>query len=1135
MALVSAGVSISVSDQSQYVASNVGSIPLVILATAQDKMYSGSAATGTSKALAGKLQTFTSQYDLVSSLGTPSFQINATGTPINGSEINEYGLLTAYSALGLSNQLFAIRADIDLKQLIGTSVRPYGTEAGGTDWLNLASTGFGIYSLNSVNSTFTNIAPSIITITDPAQLYLNGNGSVVSSDPISSVGIQGSYALVCASADPVAHPLTAVRLFYKVTSGGSGLTNSWVQVGSIEWQLSVPTVQGTTFTGTAQTGVYTNVSVNGYALTLPSLTNPTVDQIATAINTAITTNANASGSPIPGVTVAAFNNQLTFFVSQASSGGTGILQLGDGSNGSLNLLAQCGITTQTGLVVQATQNGGSLFYCPTLFYGNYAQAPSGGWFAYDTAPRPSGSIWWKTTATATGWSPVFTKYNTSSDSWVPQSVPMQIDIPNTIYQFDQAGGGHNITAGQLAALYSNQLDAISSNSLRFVVNSGAKTTVGTGLAYSSFQANVQFTINSTVPGSATLNSVTITTSGYDAPSFVSDILNAGIPYVTAQVNANATISITHTLGGYIELVPGPADGANQVLINAGLVGGASSTMIDGTASQYGVSVMITNFSFVTNNIVYSATTPFANPADGILWYYSNPADVDIMVSDGQYWYGYRNITDVRGYDLGVTDSNGVIVTASRPTSNSQGNPLVKGDLWLNSSDLINYPNLSRYNGTSFIAIDNTDHTSTNGIIFADARWGDSGTIDPVSAAFPTIQSLLGSDYIDQDAPDPRLYPRGILLFNTRRSGFNVKKFALNYFNDVSFPQAGLIPGSATSLPAVPSTWVSASGLNELNVMYAGSAAQRDLVVKAMESAVNSNTDILDANYRFNLIVAPNYPELIPALVTLNDNRGATGFIIGDTPMTLTPNVAELTNWNNNQGNWAGKGIATASPYLGIYYPAGLTTDLAGNQIVVPASHAALRTYLYNDQVSYPWFAPAGVHRGLVSNLNDIGYIVAQSGEFVHNSINQGLRDALATMNINPITQLPNVGLVIWGQETRSGSTSARNRVNVVRLENYLRVIFASVSNGFLFEPNDTITRKSIATQLESSLHNILSLRGLYDFVVICDSSNNTSATIANSQLYVDVGIEPMRDVEFIYIPISIYNPGTIASLGVSST
>jgi phage tail sheath protein FI len=87
----------------------------------------------------------------------------------------------------------------------------------------------------------------------------------------------------------------------------------------------------------------------------------------------------------------------------------------------------------------------------------------------------------------------------------------------------------------------------------------------------------------------------------------------------------------------------------------------------------------------------------------------------------------------------------------------------------------------------------------------------------------------------------------------------------------------------------------------------------------------------------------------------------------------------------------------------------------------------------------------------------------------------------------------------------------------------------------LFEPNDQITRTSIARQIEGALHSVLSKSGLYDFLVICDSSNNTPSIIANQQLYVDIAIEPMRDVEFIYIPIALYNPQEISKLQARST
>jgi len=90
---------------------------------------------------------------------------------------------------------------------------------------------------------------------------------------------------------------------------------------------------------------------------------------------------------------------------------------------------------------------------------------------------------------------------------------------------------------------------------------------------------------------------------------------------------------------------------------------------------------------------------------------------------------------------------------------------------------------------------------------------------------------------------------------------------------------------------------------------------------------------------------------------------------------------------------------------------------------------------------------------------------------------------------------------------------------------------AGVGNGFLFEPNDKITRDQIKTIIEGSMNDLVAKRGIYDYLVVCDESNNTPARIARNELYVDIAIEPMKDVEFIYIPIRLKNPGSIAGGG----
>ena len=385
--------------------------------------------------------------------------------------------------------------------------------------------------------------------------------------------------------------------------------------------------------------------------------------------------------------------------------------------------------------------------------------------------------------------------------------------------------------------------------------------------------------------------------------------------------------------------------------------------------------------------------------------------------------------------------------------------------------------------------------------------------------FPTTQSLLTSNYIDLDAPDYQLYPRGMLMLNMRRSGFNIKKFEPDYFNADSFPNA--------SLPTVTDAWVTASGLQDNGAMWAGRQAQRNVVVKSLAAALDTNTTVREDQFQFNLIVCPGYPELIPNMVSLNNDRANTGFVIGDTPFRLEPNAVEISSWTNNNGTWAGKGLATADPYLAVYYPSAKTTDLAGNTIAVPPSHVALRTFIHNDNVSYQWFAPAGTRRGLVDNATNIGYIDSGTGEFVLNGINQGTRDLLYSNKINPIAQIPGIGLVVWGQVTRNPTATSLDRVNVARLVNYIRAILARVGDAYLFEPNDKITRDQIQNIISGAINDLIAKRGIYDYVVVCDDSNNTPTRVARNELWVDIAIEPMKAVEFIYIPIRLKNPGDI--------
>jgi phage tail sheath protein FI len=215
--------------------------------------------------------------------------------------------------------------------------------------------------------------------------------------------------------------------------------------------------------------------------------------------------------------------------------------------------------------------------------------------------------------------------------------------------------------------------------------------------------------------------------------------------------------------------------------------------------------------------------------------------------------------------------------------------------------------------------------------------------------------------------------------------------------------------------------------------------------------------------------------------------------------------------------------------MAMFYPWGFTSDNFGNNVVVPPSHMMLRTIALSDNVSYPWFAPAGTRRGGITNATAVGYIDAE-GEFSAVALNNGQRDTLASIKVNPLTFITGTGLVNYGQYTRAKNASALDRINVARLVIYLRRQFSQLAKPYVFEPNDKITRDEIKGAANSLLLELVGQRALYDYLVVCDDSNNTPSRIDRNELYLDVAIEPVKAVEFIYIPLRLKNTGEIKGL-----
>jgi len=401
----------------------------------------------------------------------------------------------------------------------------------------------------------------------------------------------------------------------------------------------------------------------------------------------------------------------------------------------------------------------------------------------------------------------------------------------------------------------------------------------------------------------------------------------------------------------------------------------------------------------------------------------------------------------------------------------------------------------------------------------------------------------------------------MLLWNTRRSGFNVKSFEANAWNLTAYPaydwssttsyaigdrvmysnvvyvckvantnQTPTTSSSYWSEITETNTWNTASGNRIDGSPYMGRQAQRALIVNALRAGIDANTTIRQNQNVFNLIACPQYPELAPNMVALNDDRNDTAFVIVDTPLRLSP--TDVVTWstdNNGAGIVTGDGLLTNSTYSAAFYPSCQTSDLSGNAVVQPPSHMMVRTIIRSDSVSYPWLAPAGTRRGVVDNAFSLGYIDAATGEYTPDTIDQGLRDILYQHDINPITFIPGVGITNFGNHTLQTTATALDRINVARLVAYLRGRLQQIGNNYLFEPNDAITRAQITNSVTSLMIDLVNKRGIYDYLVVCDLSNNSPATIDANELYVDIAIEPVKAIEFIYIPLRIQNTGTIAA------
>jgi hypothetical protein len=263
----------------------------------------------------------------------------------------------------------------------------------------------------------------------------------------------------------------------------------------------------------------------------------------------------------------------------------------------------------------------------------------------------------------------------------------------------------------------------------------------------------------------------------------------------------------------------------------------------------------------------------------------------------------------------------------------------------------------------------------------------------------------------------------------------------------------------------------------------------------------SNPDVVD----ISLVITGNASSTVQQYVIdniANSRKDCLAFISPPSSAVLNTGGSEVTNiqtWNTSLARSTSYAVADSGwkymfdKYNNVYRWIPLNGDIAG-------------LCVYTDTVRDPWFSPAGFNRGNLKNVVKLAW-----------NPNKAERDTLYALGINPVGTFPGNGTVLYGDKTLQAKPSAFDRINVRRLFIVLEKAISQAAKYSLFEFNDETTRAQFVGLVTPFLRDIQGRRGIYDFRVVCDTTNNTSQVIDSNQFVGDIYIKPARSINFIQL------------------
>jgi uncharacterized protein len=444
-----------------------------------------------------------------------------------------------------------------------------------------------------------------------------------------------------------------------------------------------------------------------------------------------------------------------------------------------------------------------------------------------------------------------------------------------------------------------------------------------------------------------------------------------------------------------------------------------------------------------------------------------------------------------------TISEGVIM-------NSAGSEDAEGALTNGTSNNLRFTiqNSSVTNGTFDLLIRQGNDT-TNDQTVLETWTGLS--LDPMADNY--IQKVIGDQVESYSVPNNQIEITGNYFNGSRYVVVStVNTPTPNYFDNNGTPK----PEYATYLPQ-NQTGVFGAAVGDVkagaNFYDAIDATNTQGLIGANYNNMISLLANQDA-YQYNILMAPGlyntgYASQCTQLINNTQGRGDSLLVLDLVPYNTA--ISAVT---------AAAGTRNTS-YAASYWPWVMVIDPdTGKNVWVPASTVMGGVFAYNDSVSEPWFAPAGINRG------GLGQIIR-----AEQKLTQANRDTLYTGKVNPIATFPGIGTVVYGQKTLQTRSSALDRVNVRRLLIQLKSYISQVGQNLVFEQNTIATRNAFLSQVNPYLESVQQRQGLYAFKVIMDDSNNTPDVIDRNQMIGQIYIQPTKTAEFIYLDFNILPTG----------